>query len=262
MYGQLLGQRMMELSHVVKLVGGVVQTDYHAGRGGEVYRPVPKERQAKAVRFLIANAFSTPRALMIPDVLDRIEFGGVADRVLRSQNLILTGLLTESRIQRIVDREAAPSAPVYTVAELVTDVQNGIWSELAAPAPTIDLCRRNLQRSYLRILQPRLVGDNASQSEFRPVALGALRELHEKVIKCIPRTKDAATLLHLRDCKAQIENILNPKVVSGGGGGGQLFFFPFLKYEESLPEAQESGYDCHLTAAQDWLKAMLQPASK
>jgi hypothetical protein len=262
MYSQLLNQRMMEMSHVVKLVGGVVQTDYHVGRGGDVYRPVPKERQAKAVQFLVENAFSTPRSLMIPDVLNRIEFGGVASRVLSSQTFILNGLLAESRMQRLVDREVMPTAQAYTVSELVTDVQNGIWTELAVPSPKIDICRRNLQRAYLKALQPRLVGDTASQSEFRPVALGALRGLQEKVITAIPKTTDTATLLHLRDCKVQIENILNPKYIASNGGGNQGFFYQFLHYEETLPEAQKSGYDCHLTAAQDWLKAMLEPTQK
>ncbi len=259
MYNQLLGQRLIELSHVVKLVGGVVQTDYHVGHGGEVYRPVPKERQAKAVKFLVENAFSTPRALMVPDILNRIEFGGVADRVLRSQSLILNGLLTDSRVQRLMDREAAATGPTYTVSDLVTDVQHGIWAEVTVPSPKIELCRRSLQRAYLKTIRPRLVGDNASQSEFRPVALGALRSLQRTIVAAIPKTTDTPTLLHLRDCRAQIDDILNPKVTSGGIGGGQPFFFPFLRYEELLPEAQNSGYDCHLTAAQDWLKAMLAP---
>ncbi len=109
-----------------------------------------------------------------------------------------------------MDREAT-GAPTYTVSELVSDVQNGIWSELATPSPKIDLCRRNLQRAYLKTLQPRLVGDSASQSEFRPVAIGALRSLQQKVNAVIPKTTDTATLLHLRDCKTQIENILNPE---------------------------------------------------
>lgn len=260
-YGQLLGQRVIELSHVVKLVGGVVQTDYHVGHGGEIYRPVPKERQASAVQFLIENAFSTPRALMVPDILNRIEFGGVASRVLNSQTLILNGLLAESRMQRLVDREAVPTVPAYTVSDLVADVQHGIWSELAGTSPKVDICRRNLQRAYLNTMRTKLVGDYASQSEFRPVALGALKGLQQRIAVVIPKTTDTATLLHLRDCKSQIEDILNPKLGLAGGGGSP-FFFPFLHYEETLPEAIDRGYDCHLTAAQDWLKAMLDPERK
>ena len=262
MYGQLLNQRMTELNHVVKLVGGVVQTDYHVGHGAEVYHMVPREKQQQAVRFLVENGFSTPHSLMAPDILNRIEFGGVASRVLSMQSMLLRGMLTESRVQRLMDREAT-GAPAYTVSELVSDVQNGIWSELAQPSPKIDVCRRNLQRAYLKTMQPRLVGDSASQSEFRPIALGALRGLQQKVNAVIPKTTDQATLLHLRDCKTQIENILNPKVVSTGGGSNmQTFFFPFLRFEESLPEAQKSGYECHLTSAQDWLKSMLEPSQK
>ena len=44
--------------------GGVVQTDYHAGRGGAVYEPVSRARQAQAVKFLVDNAFQTPTELL------------------------------------------------------------------------------------------------------------------------------------------------------------------------------------------------------
>lgn len=258
MYAQLLNQRMTELAHVVKLVGGVVQTDYHVGHGGEVFRPVPKAKQAQAVKFLVDNAFTTPKALMTPDILDRVEFGGVANRVLRSQNAILNMMLSESKIQRLMDREAALGAQTYTVSELVNDVQNGVWAELTAPAPRIELCRRSLQRAYLKTLAPRLVGDSASQSEFRPIATGALRALKLRVYAAIPKSTDKTTLLHLQDCKTQIENILNPKFASTGGGGGGMFSFFGINYEALLPEAQKPSYGCNLTASKDWLKKLLE----
>ena len=195
MYDQLLNQRMTELFHVAKLVGGVIETDYHVGHGSEDYRPVDKARQARAVKFLVDNAFSTPHALMSQDILDRVEFGGVARRVLQSQNVILNVLLSESKIQRLMDREVMAGQPTYTVSNLVTDVQHGVWTELTSPSPKINLCRRSLQRAYLKMLYPRLVGDSASQSEFRPVALGALRSLQQQVYAAIPKTTDRATLL-------------------------------------------------------------------
>jgi hypothetical protein len=210
-YNALLGQRFTELFHVAKLVGGVVETDYHAGRGDEVFRPVPAARQAQAVRFLVDNAFTAPKSLLMPDILNRIEPAGVADRVLNEQRALLGSLLSENRIKRLVDAQALSSGSAYTVAQLVTEVQNGLWSELAQPHPLIDLYRRNLQRAYLQMLKPRLVGDTASQSDFRPIALGALRDLAKSIDHATPLTTDRATVLHLKDCRVQIERILNPK---------------------------------------------------
>ncbi|MGG2383062.1 zinc-dependent metalloprotease, partial [Salmonella enterica] len=34
-YNALAGQRVRELNHALRLVGGVVMTDYHGGRGGD-----------------------------------------------------------------------------------------------------------------------------------------------------------------------------------------------------------------------------------
>jgi len=224
---------------------------------------VPKAQQARAVKFLVDNAFCTPHALMTPDILDRVEYGGVASRVLRSQTAILSMLLSESKIQRLMDREAAMGAPTYTVSQLVSDVQNGVWSELAATAPKVDICRRNLQRAYLKTMTTKLVGDSASQSEFRPLARGAIQSLQHRVSLAIAKTHDTATLLHLRDCKIQIDNILNPKFASSGGGGSvPSFFFPGVNYETTLPEAQKPTWECHLTASKDWMKMLLEPTAK
>lgn len=261
LYFQLLGQRNRELFHVAKLVGGVVEYRNHAGRGGDVYVPVAKEKQAKAVKFLLDNAFATPTQLLIPAILNRIEYGGVVDRVLNGQIFLLSGLLSEARLRRLNDKTALATSPVYTVSNLVWDVQNGIWSELDAPAPTIDLFRRNLQRAYLKTLTPRLVGDSSSQSDFRPIETGALRSLAKKVDAALLKTKDTATSLHLRDCKNQIENILNPKFIASGGGSGGGFSFPIF-LEELLPEARKPSFECQLFSPIDWVNGNMNPEPK
>lgn len=259
MYDQLLSQREQELFHVAKLVGGVTETRYQAGRGGDVFVPVPKAKQQQAVKFLLANAFTTPKSLLVPAILNRIEPSGAMSRVLSSQTAMMSVLLSEARMRRMMDKEAIPTGPTYTIAELVNDLQNGIWSELDAPTPTVDIYRRNLQRSYLQVLKPRLNGDNATQTELRPVAEAALRALQPKVNIALARAKDPATLMHLRDCKTAIENILNPKFASSSGGSGGFFFPIFLHYEEMLPEAQKPTEGCNLTSGSDWIHRLLNP---
>ena len=97
-YNHVLMQRTQELLHVVKLVGGVVETRYHAGRGQDVFSPVPRAEQARAVQFLLAGVF-VPHPEIYPESdRNKIQYTGVADRILNEQNLILLSLLKFLRV--------------------------------------------------------------------------------------------------------------------------------------------------------------------
>ncbi len=212
MYQAVLSQRNRELGHVVNIIGGVNQTDYHGGRGGEVFRPVGKEQQDKALKFLLEFGFKTPKDLLVPSILYRVQSTGAVNQVLSTQRFLLANLLNEARIQRMLDAETFMPLLAYKPSQMITDLQAGIWSELAQPVPVVDLYRRNLQRVYLESMRPILVGDGASQSELRAIARGSIKSLAGTVDKAIVKTKDQATLLHLQDCRTQIDRILNPKM--------------------------------------------------
>ena len=211
-YASVMGQRNRELGHVVSVVGGVNQTDFHAGRGSEVFRPVSKERQANAVRFLLENGFTTPKEFLNPSVLYRIQSSGAVNQVQSTHRFLLAGLLSEARIARMLEAQTMAPLLAYSPSQMVADLQAGIWSELAQPAPAVDLYRRNLQRIYLETMRGVLVGDGASQTELRAIARGSMKTLAGVVDRAIVKTKDQATLLHLQDCRVQIDRILNPKM--------------------------------------------------
>jgi hypothetical protein len=210
-YGGLLDQRTTELMHVAKLVGGVVETRYHGGRGGDVFRPVPRAQQSRAVRFLVSNALSTPRDLLLPEILHRIEPSGAADRVLNTQRLVLANLLSEARIKRLEDQEAADRGTAYPVLELVATLQGGVWGELSQPQPVVDVYRQNLQRAYLELMKGRLSGEAASRTSLRAIGVGSLRELAKQIDTALPRVQDRVTAMHLRQSRKDIERIVNPK---------------------------------------------------
>ena len=210
MYDALLNQRLTELNHVVKLIGGVVQTDYHAGRGDAVYQPVPAAKQAQAVQFLIANGLTMPRELLAPAILDRITATGNVSLVEQQQNFFLSSLLSTSRLSRLMDNEAAHPASAYTAMQLMQDVQSGVWSDLKAPSPVIGLYRRSLQRYYLSIMKDRLT--TASLSETHGISMGMLRDLLHAIDAALPKVTDTETLMHLRDCRMTIDHIVNPRV--------------------------------------------------
>lgn len=213
-YAALLAQRAREFGHVAKLVGGVVQTDYHAGRGGVVFTPVPAAKQAAAVRFLVDNAFTTPTSLLMPDLLYRIQGSGAQAQVLQSQVRVLGALMSPAQVARLQDA-AAISPNGYTLGRLVHDVQSGVWSELTTPAPRIDPYRRGLQRAYLEFVQSRLQAEDASAapSDLRGVATGNLRELRATITRALAKTTDEDTRMHLMDARTTIDRILTPPVV-------------------------------------------------
>ena len=215
MYQALWDQRNREMGHVAKLVGGVVETRYHAGRGGDTFVPVPAARQAAAVRFLVDNAFTTPKSLILPDILYRTEPSGVQALVLRSQRGLLASLMAPDRIARLQDAASIDPVGAYTVSRLVHDVQDGVWRELTTPAPIIDPYRRNLQRAYLEAIQSRLrtEDESATPSDLRGVATGDLRELRATIGRALLKTKDEDTRTHLMDARVTIDRILTPPAV-------------------------------------------------
>ncbi len=210
-YDTVISQRQIELNHVVAMVGGVAQTNYHYQRGASaVYQPVPAAKQKEAVKFLMQNAFTTPSMLLKPDIISRLEAGGVTNRVLASQASLLARLLTDSRLVRMTDQQVLAQGKgqaVYTMPAMMEDVRHGLFSELAAPNVVIDPIRRNLQRSYISLLAPRLT---ASNSDVRPIARLALMNTQASVKAALGRAVDPATRAHLVDTNEVLQQTLYP----------------------------------------------------
>jgi hypothetical protein len=239
----LLNQRLTEILHVVPMVGGVVQTDYHAGRGGEVFKPVPEARQAAAVHFLVTEGLQTPAILLRPEVLNRLQPTGVLATSERQQNLLITLLLSSGRIGRIEDNEAQNGAGAYTLSQLVTDLSNAMWTEVESPMPRIDVYRRSLQRDYLKTMDTKINGDTATDSDLRELEKDNLKHLAKKIDKALPRTTDKLTYLHLTDCRTDIERILLDRYSSPLGGGAPDLSFMF-GFRNLAPIGAADPYGC------------------
>ncbi len=220
-YAALLGQRALELGHVIRLVGGVVTTDYHAGRGKDVFSPVPAAKQEQAVRFLMDN-MKMPPELSTPEILNKISPSGAVRLSVSLQASIIRSLFNSARVQRMFDNEAVNGRKAYSVDHMVLDVQSGIWSELAAPKPAIDPYRRSLQRSYLDMMDARVNGDGATASDLKGIARHNLKLLAKQIDRALPKSGNLITTEHLDDSRKQIERILEGKTDQGGGVAGAL----------------------------------------
>jgi hypothetical protein len=168
LYEALVKKRDNELGAVAKLVGGVEETRYQGGRGSAPFKPVPPERQKAAVRFLIDNAFTTPTALLDKDLVLRIAPTRTQDPLQGSNIQLMSQLLRTGVFLRMAEAKAYWSdKPSYVGIDMLKDLNNGLFRELDAPAPRIDLYRRTLQRNYVKRLKV-VTGDfrnpNASSS--------------------------------------------------------------------------------------------------
>jgi hypothetical protein len=209
-------------------VGGVVENRTLGGRGAESFTRVPKEKQQLAVKFLLENAFTTPTKLLDPAIVNRFQYTGVASDVINQQRALLTSLLASNRIRRLMDAEILAGDKAYTTMDLLTDVQEGLFTELNTSQPKIDVCRRALQRAYLDILKAELLPKDdptgakvpffldseelpAKNTDFRAVARVMAGELQTRLNGAPNRTQDALTRAHLLDCRREIEAMLAGK---------------------------------------------------
>jgi hypothetical protein len=227
-YQEILTHRRNWFNAVAKQVGGVVENRALAGRGGETFVRVPKEKQKEAVTFLLQNALNTPTKLLNPAVLSQFRYSGVANDIAGQQKSLLLDLLSASRLNRLLDAELMAPEKAYTAMELVKDLQAGIWSELKAEHPKVDPLRRVLQSAYLDRLKGELdhkdsapqpvimrisreMDSGGSLSDLRAVARSALRDLSTTIAAALPKVQDTQTKAHLEDAMAEIEAALTAK---------------------------------------------------
>jgi hypothetical protein len=230
LYGRLVAQWATELNHVVAVVGGAESQEKYGGQEGVRFAPLPAARQREAVRFLNANAFATPEYFLDEEILRRIEVEGAMDRVRAAQVRILENLHNDERMTRLVEFEALAERPgaTYTLGEMLGDVRRGVWREVEGGAVSIDPFRRNLQRSYLEMVDrklndttpirrvvfddggPRQVTEPRESSDAAALLAGELKALDAQLRTAIPRAADRTTRLHLDAARTRIARILDP----------------------------------------------------
>jgi hypothetical protein len=209
----MLGQWALEMNHVAAIVGGFSSQQKHIGQQGVRFTPIPRDRQANAVRFLNENAFATPDWAVKPDILRRIEPIGVLERVRTGQQRVLGSLLSTARLARLVEQETLDGAVAYNPLDFLADVRKGVWSEVYETAPPeVDAYRRNLQRAYVETLASRINGAQAAIDDARAFFRGELKTLDTDLQTALNRTTDRATRLHIEDARSQIARALDPSV--------------------------------------------------
>ena len=247
LYGRMLSQWQLEMSHVTQVVGGFESQEKVVGQEGRVFTLVPKVRQQEAVKFLVDNAFVTPNFMIDPEILRRIEPIGAIDRIRNIQQSVMNNLLNSVRFARLVEQETLDGSAAYSPVEFLASVRKGLWKELDAPTVKIDAYRRALQRSYLTTVNNKLNPPPAAAAlpfqlptdggppplrvtnsgDEKPMYRAELRALSAQITAALAKTTDHETKAHLEASRDEIAKILDPKFLppaptaaTGGGGRG------------------------------------------
>jgi len=213
-YNRMVTQWTNEMSHVVKVVGGLESHQIHIGQQGDRFKTVPKAKQAEALQFLLTNAFTVPQFMVRTDVLRRIQPSGAVDRVRAAQASVLTSLLQNQRIDRMTEQLTIDGPTIaYAPLQFLADVRNGIWAEAAKPGAAVTIYRRNLQRAYLDNMDQKINGTPAASAEIRMLVKGELNALSRQLQTAISAAGlDENTRRHFADAREEIATILDPKV--------------------------------------------------
>ena len=226
LYQQIFNQFNRYMGHVIANVGGIYENYKTTDQKGAVYSHVSKSYQKKCIQFLNEQLFQTPNWMIDYEISNKIETTGITNRIRKTQVNNLNKLLDFARLARMIENEAI-NKDAYSIVEMMSDVQNGLWSELNTNSK-ISVYRRSLQKSYVERLgylmhtnTSELKGSdkyslirtkvNVGQSDMISVCRGKLEELRSLIKKKLPYYKDANSKYHLKDILFRIDEVLDPK---------------------------------------------------
>ena len=221
LYNSLTGQFRRYMGHVTKNVGGIYYNPKTTEMDGNEYDVVPSSTQNEAIAFLNKQLFQTPTWLLDQNILNKINPDSGVEAMKSLQGGILNSLLDGDRLVRLLETSSLDKKN-YSVDELMSDLQKGIFTELNTNAP-IDIYRRNLQKLYVNNLIDALDNEDKksasglnrktvkySETDIPSIARGQLNELKGK-LKVAAANANRLSKFHLLDLVAKINSALAPK---------------------------------------------------
>jgi hypothetical protein len=226
-YNQLIGQYSRYIGHVLRNVGGVNETFKTIEEAGDIYEPAPKENQKDAIAFLNKQLFETPNWLLDKNILNKISSPISLETIQSLQTSAINSLLDGQRMFRLVAGTNRFGNNTYNLAEMITDLHKGIFSELSGNK-AIDGYRRNIQKVYveklLDIIDPTPsfsislgaafgmpASVNIINTDVFSIAKGELRTLQAEITTASKINTDKNSKYHLLDLADRIKKGLDPK---------------------------------------------------
>ena len=221
------------VSLLVRQMAGVRTLRDFPGTGRDPLTPVPPSSSRQALALVTQTVFS-PTGLSVspalqrrlaPDFQDRGEINGittdfpVTQRLADLQRATLAVLMSDAMAVRIIDAQGKQDAksPRFTVAELHSQIDGAVWSELTVKSDVSEL-RQALQREYVNrlaelLLRPGIMSRASARTVVREQAQSLLRRLSQTQ-GTSPRSP--ALRAHWQDCVETLSQALNAKLPRAG----------------------------------------------
>jgi hypothetical protein len=210
--------------HVYTQIGGTHENLKSIDQKGDVYTLVSKDAQKRAMAFLHKEVFQPPTWLYDKNLLNKFAKPAVREQVQKFQDDAMYQLLKAPVLYKMtIETMRFGKEKTYTVDEMLTDLNNGLWSELRTSSPVvIDPYRRFIQKSEIVNLF-RLVNESAdspkagsTSPDLSTTDIPVVLRVHlDKIMKqckaAIPACKDTMTLAHLQYVYNKINKLLYPK---------------------------------------------------
>lgn len=231
---------LQNVSFIMKYVGGQSFYRDHPGtiNARLPFETVPVEKQREALtalqKYVFAeDAFNFPPSLLnklAPSrwqdlgnqvEIDRLDYP-IHNSILMPQSLVLRGLLSDDRLDRLRDIELKTQpGQALTMPELFNTLQASIWTEVLQVAEDrpvkISSLRRALQREHLNILIEMVLRTTKVPEDARTLAWAKLRQLHSKLdvtLRKQGKHLDDYTKAHLEETRARIAKVLDAPLPS------------------------------------------------
>lgn len=240
-FGMLLSEYWRTALYSARLPGGIYVARDHKGdpNARAPFRLVEPEKQRAAMKLLTETAFNPPA---IPaDLLNflaatRWSHWGITEprrldypihqTILSMQSRVLGQLVSTNTLNRLYDSElkAPPEVDVYSLAEHIRLIVDGVYTEWKAPAkgeytvrkPLIGSYRRNLQRIMLKEFAFYVNSPFAGvPEETRTLSRFHLKELEAQITAALANAEiklDDYSKAHLIDCQERIHKALAAQV--------------------------------------------------
>jgi hypothetical protein len=223
MYDNVMDWWLIIMRHAFSQLGGVREDLKTVEQPGDVYTPVSKEAQKQAMAFLQKEVFHTPTWLLDPNVLNKISKPAKREKVQRFQVEALYQLMTSNRMYRMNAEEMRYGKQnMYSLDEMLTDIENSLWSELRSAQPVIPADRRTLQKSWIENMRQALSAattapaQGSTSPDLTNTDLPVIVRTHMETImkQCkvaAAKCKDPMTLAHILYAQNKLSKLLDPK---------------------------------------------------
>ena len=207
-YKELVLEYQRFMGHVLKNIGGMYETPKTIEQSGPEFELEDKGKQKRAMVFLQEQLFTTPTWL-IDDKLYSVSRADFSE-VVKIQIEVVQALLSGKMLNELLEEEDNFPGKAYTATEMLHDLHQGIFSELAANKP-VSVYRRNLQKAYVEdiiaLLGPKMAN---TENDALSIVKSHARMLEAELKKAAALYPEGITRDHFVDLAERLERALKP----------------------------------------------------